>query len=517
MTLINVGLSFINNFFITALQAKDSNYFKYLFYLLGGFILATPVIVLKKYAEQRLVLLWRKWLSRDILKKYFHHESFYRITWHEGIDNPDQRIEEDIRTLTSSVVTLFVISVDSILTIILFAGILWTINWHLIVGALGYTLVGSMLTFLIGKRLPALSFTQLQKEGDYRYKLVNVRDNSESIAFYRASKKEYSRTRQKLRDALANQLKMINLNLQLDPFINLYNYIKPVLPVIIVAPAFLRGDIRDWGTISQSAEAFVRVVEAMSVLVQHFGTISSVAAVVTRLGSFTEALETAAEESSCYYPRITTTFDNRIEFKDISIHTPKTDQLIIKGLNLKHETEGLLITGSSGRGKTSVLRVLSGIWVSGEGNLVRPKSEDCLFIPQRPYLILGSLRNQLLYASTKSGYSDLELETVLNEVGLKSLLKRLKSFDRLHDWSNLLSSGEQQQLGFARYLIRKPKFVFLDEATTAVDKSTEAMLYGLVQKYSTAWISVGYREGLRDFHSKVLNIQDQHHYEVTEG
>jgi putative ATP-binding cassette transporter len=518
MTLINVGLSFINSYFINALQTKnESQFFEYLIYLIAGFLAATPVAVIKKYSEQRLGLLWRKWLSRDLLKKYFNQESFYRIGWYEGIDNPDQRIEEDTRTLTSCVLTLFVISIDSILTLVLFVGILWSITWHLIIAAVVYTILGSMLTFLIGRKLPSLNFTQLKKEGDYRYKLVNVRDNAESIAFYKSTKKEYSRTRQRLRDALSNQLKIINLNLQLDPFINLYNYIKPILPIIIVAPAFLRGDIRDYGKIPLAAEAFVRVVEALSVLIQHFGTISSIAAVVTRLGSFSEALETASEESSCYFPRISTTYGKLIKFTNLSVHTPKTDQIIVSNLNLEHSEGGLLITGSSGRGKTSILRVISGIWVSGEGSIIRPAPEDCLFIPQKPYLILGSLRNQLLYTSKKSGFSDDELESVLNQVELKGLLKRLKGFDKVHDWSNLLSSGEQQQLSFARYLIRKPKFVFLDESTTAVDTSTEKVLYTLIKENSIAWMSVGYKGNISEFHSRVLNIKNQNSYEILKS
>lgn len=516
ITGINVGLSFINSYLVTSLQTKnESQFFEYLVYLIGGFILATPITSLYSYTEQRLGLLWRKWLSRDILLKYFNQESFYKINWHEGIDNPDQRIEEDIRTLTTSVLSLFVVFINSALTLVMFIGILWSITWHLVIGAFLYTIAGSLLTFLIGKRLISLNFTQLKKEGDYRYKLVNIRDNAESIAFYRSSKKEYSRTRQKLRDALANQLKIVNLNLQLGPFINFYNYLKPIIPVVIVAPAFLRGDISEYGKVAQSAEAFVRVVEALSVLIQNFGLISTIAAVTTRLGTFTETLESAAEESSCYFPRIATTnYEDRISFNHVSIHTPKTDQLLIKDLNLNHDKGGLLITGPSGKGKTSILRVLSGIWVFGEGTLTRPKSEDCLFIPQKPYLILGSLRNQLLYSTEKSGFSDKELEEVLSQVGLKGLVRRLKGFNKIHDWTNLLSSGEQQQLGFARYLLRKPKFVFLDESTTAVDAKTEAHLYSLVQKNSHAWISVGYREGLENFHKTVLNIQTEGNYEI---
>ncbi len=515
---ITVGLSFINSNLITALQTQNqTKFFELLTYLIGGFILATPFASLSRFVEERLGLLWRKWLSRDILKKYFNQQSFYKINWYQGIDNPDQRIEEDIRTLTTSIITLFVVFINSALTLVMYTGILWSITWHLIVGAISYSLIGSLLTFLIGKRLIALNFIQLKKEGDYRYKLVNIRDNAESIAFYKAAKKEYTRTRQKLRDALANQRKIINVNFQLGPFVNFYNYLKPLIPLIIVAPAFLRGDIKDFGTVTLSAEAFVRVAEALSVLIQNFGVISTIAAVTTRLGSFTETLEQTAEESSCYFPRIATvSYEERIEFENVNIQTPTSAQIIVSNLNLKHENGGLLITGPSGKGKTSILRVLSGLWVFGEGKLTRPQPDDCLFIPQKPYLILGSLRNQLLYASKHSGYSDNELEAILDEVNLHGLLKRLKGFDKVHDWTNLLSSGEQQQMGFARYLLRKPKFVFLDESTTAVDLPTEKMLYDIVEKNSQAWISVGYREGISSYHDRILTLKEKASYEISE-
>lgn len=503
---INVKISYINRDLFNALALKNqATFFEKLSFLIGSFLLATPVIVLYAYTEQRLGLLWRKWLSREILQRYFNQLSFYRIGWHEGIDNPDQRIEEDIRSLTTSLISLFIIIINSVLTLVMFISILWAISSQLIVSVFVYSLFGSILTFLIGKKLIALNFTQLKKEADYRYKLVNIRDNSESIAFLRGANKEYVRARQKLKDALSNFLKIIHLNLQLGFFVNIYNYLKPVIPVVIVAPLFMKGEI-EFGQITQAADAFVRVVEALSVLIQHFGTVSSIAALVTRLGSFSEALENAAEETSCYFPRIQTKYDDEIKLTNVNITTPHGDQDLVKDLCITHSSGGLLIFGPSGRGKTSILRSLAGLWIFGSGEITRPKEEDCLFIPQRPYLILGTLRNQLLYGSKYSAYTDKELKSILNKVGLDNIVERAKGLDKICDWSNLLSSGEQQQLQFARILIQKPKVVFLDEATTAIDKNREKSLYTLIKNTSRAWVSIGYRESLNDYHSNFLEL-----------
>ncbi len=514
---LNVKISYINRDLFNALALKNqATFFEKLTYLIGGFLVATPVIVLYAYTEQRLGLLWRKWLSREILQKYFNQLSFYRIGWYEGIDNPDQRIEEDIRSLTTSLISLFIIMINSILTLVMFVNILWTITSQLIVAVLVYSFIGSILTFLIGRKLIALNFTQLKKEADYRYKLVNIRDNAESIAFLKGAPKEFIRSRQKLKDALANYLKIINLNFQLGFFVNIYNYLKPAIPIMIVAPLFMRGDI-EFGQITQAADAFVRVVEALSVMVAHFGTISSIAALVTRLGSFSEALESAAEETSCYFPRIHTKHDNFIKMTNVNITTPHGDQELAKDLNFTHSDGGLLIHGPSGRGKTSILRSLSGLWIFGSGEITRPKDEECLFIPQRPYLVLGTLRNQLLYGSKYSGYTDKELISTLAKVGLENAVDRAKGLDKICDWSNLLSSGEQQQLQFARMLIQKPKYIFLDEATTSIDKKREKELYKLIQNQCKAWVSVGYYESMSTYHSSFLELLPEGEYNVVYG
>lgn len=502
-------LSYLERDFYTALTLKEHDeFFKRLAFYLGAMVCAIPVTVSYKYTEDRFSLLWRKWLSREILQRYFRNIAFYKVNWHEGIDNPDQRMEEDIRSFTTTTTSLFLIFCNNVLTAVLFIKVLWTISTYLIVAVVVYAAVGSLLTYWIGRPLVGLNFAQLKKEADYRYKLVNVRDHAESIAFYRGERKELTRTRQRLKEALKNSLRIINVSRNLNFFITLYNNMKPIVPLMIVAPLYLNGNV-EFGVLTQSSGAFVRVVEALSILILHFGTISGVAAVVTRLGSFAEALEDVVAPPAHFQQQIDTRDGDRIAFDRVTIMTPRRDQVLLRDVSFELTEGGLLISGGSGYGKSSILRVLAGLWSSGEGRVIRPPQQVCVFLPQRPYLVLGSLRNQLLYALERRGVSDAELHDVMTRVGLRTALERVQGFDAVADWPSILSAGEQQQLAFARLLLAKPQYVFLDEATTAVDNVNEERLYGLLKASVVAWVSVGYRSNLSRFHSHLLEVKER--------
>jgi putative ATP-binding cassette transporter len=505
---VNVLMSYVARDFMTYLSLKEKNeFFRALFFYLAAFGLSTLVSVFQSYTEQRTALLWRMQLSRQMLKKYFSHLSYYRIGFAEGIDNPDQRLEEDIRTFTTTTLSLFLIFCNALLTLVLFIGILWSISLNLIAAVFVYAGIGSVITYFIGRPLIGLNFAQLKKEADYRYKLVNVRDNAESIAFYRGERKELTRTRQRLKQALDNFLRIIKVSRNMNFFVVLYNNLTPVLPIVIVSPLYLSGKI-EFGVVTQSADAFVRVVEALSILIQNFATISNIAAVVTRLGTFSEALEAVAHPDFSGPAISMEQSDDSIRFEKVTILTPRRDQTLVRDLTAEIKSGGLLIVGGSGNGKTSVLRALAGLWTAGEGRIFRPRINDCMFLPQRPYLVLGSLRNQLLYSLPQRGISDKELEGVLAKVGLQTALERVRGLGAVANWNSLLSAGEQQQLAFARLLLAAPKYAFVDEATTAVDAATEALLYQLLAGGTKAFVSVGYRANLARYHRMILQIND---------
>ena len=508
VSLINVLLSYVGRDFMTSLSLKEKDEFLHnLYRYLIAFGLAVPVVVFYRYTEERFALLWRRWLSLRMLHHYFENRAFYKINSYEGIDNPDQRIEEDIRSFCVQSLSILLILFNSLITIVAFMGILWSISIYLTFSVVLYALVGSVITYLLGRPLITLNFAQLRKEANYRYKLVNVRDNAESIAFYRGEKKERLRARQRLKEALKNLLQIINWNRNLSFFTTSYNYIIGILPTIIVAPLYLDGKI-EFGVVIQAGTAFVQVVNALSIIVLNFGQLSSLTAVITRLGSFWEALEDVSTPSPSSGPEITTAVDDVIAFEDVTLETPKRDQTLIRKLNFLLDGKSLLITGISGTGKSSIMRAIAGVWNSGQGTIRRPSMQRCMFLPQRPYMVLGSFRSQFLYGQSSTGIVDNHLLAIVSQVGLSDTLRRLKGgFNAAMDWPNFLSTGEQQRLAFARLLLSRPEYAFLDEATTALDPKSEEYLYSLLKEFTKTYISIGYRANLAKYHDYILELK----------
>ncbi|MCO6431058.1 MAG: ABC transporter ATP-binding protein/permease [Deltaproteobacteria bacterium] len=501
-------MSYIGRDFMTALSLRErDDFLRQLYRYLGAFAIATPVVVFFRYTEERLGLMWRRWFSRLILKRYLQNRAYYKINYGGKIDNPDQRIEEDIRSFTSTSLSFLLIVFNSMIKLFLFTGILWSISTSLVYAVFAYAAVGSLITYLVGRPLIGLNFAQLKKDADYRYKLINVRDNSESIAFIGDEGKELTRSRQRLKIALDNLLRIINWNRNLSLFTTGYNYVVVILPTIIVAPLFLDGKI-EFGVVTQASFLFAHVLGALSIIVTHFQGLSTLAAVINRLGSFWEALEEIERQPPNYSGGIKTRIGELVRFDDVTIVTPKREQVLIRNLSFELSSGGLLISGPSGSGKSSILRVLTGLWTSGSGSIVRPPLNSTMILPQRPYMVLGTLRNQLLYGSKSTGYLDEELLKVIHKVGLYETFKRVGGFESTLDWANILSTGEQQRLAFARLLLSRPRFVVLDEATTAIDQDSEQYFFSLVKEFASLYITVGFHATLRRYHDTIIEIED---------
>ena len=503
----NVLRSFVDRDFMNALAQRDQAAFlgaqgRYALVFCALVLLA----VFYRYAEERLGLFWRNWLSRHVIDAYLRHGTSYRIGLEHEIDNPDQRIEEDIRAFTVGTLSFSLILLNSCVALVAFAGVLWSISGGLMVGAMVYALVGSILTYYLGRPLIGLTFGQLRKDADYRYKLVTIRDYSESIALYRGEAREGASVKERLARALRNARSTVDWSRNLGFLTHGYNYVLAILPTVLVSPLYFRREM-ELGTVIQAGVAFAQVLGALSVMVVHFGTLSSLAAVTARVGAFWESIDRAHGPHGPDHELVRIQDTPGVSFQGVTLLTPNRLQTIVRDLTLEvGPDDRLLVAGPSGSGKSSLLRLLGGLWSQGSGVVGRPVLPQCMFIPQRPYMPLGKLREQFLYGTPLERVDDAVLWRAIELTGLEGTIARIGDLDREEDWRGLLSVGEQELFGFARVLLGRPDFLFLDEASNAVDAARREILYGELRRLGIRYISTGPRSSLDRFHNRVLEL-----------
>jgi len=508
---VQILMSYAGADFMTAITKKDPvAFWRTLLKYVGAIVLAIPIGVYYRWVEERLALLWREWMAQHLVKRYFNNRAYFRLRGSESVDNPDQRISEDVRNFTTSSLSFLLIGLNSLMTLVGFIGVLWLISSKLVAIMVVYAIAGTAVSILIGRKLVRLHYHQYEKEADFRYGLVRVRDNAESIAFYRGEKREHLDLFNRLSAAVANMRLIIIRNRNLGFFTNSYNYLALVLPVAIVAPMFMRGEV-EFGVVTQAAGAFGTVLTALSLIITQFGGLSAYLAGVQRLGSLWDQLdEHDAEEQRIAFEATNKPEENSriVKLDGLTICTPIVMKTLVEKLTFELRTDqSLIIMGASGTGKSSVLRTIAGLWPGACGLLERPAADQLMFLPQRPYMVEGCLRDQLLYPYPDRGASDEEILAVVEAVHLSDVLERVEGqLDRVVDWNNMLSLGEQQRIAFARLFLRKPKFAFLDEATSALDEDNQDHLYRQIRDSKIGYISVGHRTTLIAYHDRLLTL-----------
>lgn len=504
---INAGIGFIARDLTNALVAKqEDGFYRILIIYACCFVVALPIRTAQIFFTLKLGLIWRDWLSRSLIGDYMRNRAYYVLNPNDeqatDLDNPDQRITDDTRSFTSQSLQFTLGIFDALLTFSLNILILWSISQKLTFSLFAYAIVSTTILVFAGRRLVKINYDQLRYEADFRYGLVHIRNNAESIAFYSGEEPERQETARRLGSVVRNFNLLIIWQVIISAMQRSVGYAGVFFPYLVMAGPYFSGDI-DYGRFIQAGFAFNMVEGSLLFVVNRIDELAQFTAGVGRLEGFQSKVEQVSREAS---PELITSRD-AIVVRHADLTPPGGQQPILRDLSLSiGEADRLLVVGPSGCGKTSLLRMISGLWMPTRGVVERPETGELLFIPQKPYMLLGSLREQLCYPTDESRFSDDQLRHVLDEVNLGTLSARYPDLDVKQDWPRILSLGEQQRLAFGRLLLNAPRFVVLDEATSALDVATEDHLYALLRQRDLSVISIGHRPTLKAFHDTVLEL-----------
>jgi len=517
---LNVLFNQWNNTFYNALQDKDyAVFWSQLIRFSWLAALFIVVAVYQLYLNQMLQIRWRRWLTERYLRAWLAEGAYYRMQLTAGdTDNPDQRIAEDLRLFVGSTLTLGIGGMRAVVTLVSFLGILWglsgpltvpvgagwTIPGYMVWAALFYAVVGTWLTNLIGRPLVRLNFDQQRYEADFRFGLVRFRENAEGVALYRGEADELRTFRERFVAVVGNWWAIMRQQKRLTWFTAGYGQAAVIFPFVVAAPRYFRGEL-PLGGLMQTASAFGQVQDSLSFIISAYADIAQWRSVLQRLVGFERALAQVRAGAAADGVRREPGEGDALALDRVALQLPGGRPLV-EGVTIDFQPgDTALISGPSGVGKSTLFRAIAGIWPFGAGEIRLPRGGRILFLPQKPYLPIGTLREVVSYPTPPDGIDDTVLREALDAVGLPALTARLG--EHAH-WALALSPGEQQRIAFARALVQKPEWLFLDEATSALDEETEARLYALLRERlpGTAVVSVGHRNTLRAFHGRRLVV-----------
>lgn len=515
---LNVWLNQWYGTFYNALQDYDrALFFRELEIFAGFAVVWLTTALVTFYVTQMLQIRWRRWLTDEYVARWFASNTYYRMQMTGETDNPDQRISDDLRLFTDQILNLSVGLLSSVVTFFSFFFILWslsgpitiplgalgsiTIPGYAAIGAIVYAGFGTWATVKIGRPLVGLTFTQQRYEADFRYSLVRVRENSESIAFYKGEPHERDILNLRFGHVFGNFIALLKRRMKLIVMTSGYSQIAIIVPYLVAAPKYFSKAIQ-LGGVQQIANSFDQVQTSLSFIVNSYEQIAVLQAVMARLTQFAHR----AGELDAVTPSIEIEKTNAggLAVAGLDLDLPNGAPLR-PGLHLEvPQSKSLLVMGPTGAGKSTLLRAISGLWPFGKGH-ISTSAKRPLFLPQKPYIPLGSLRAAVLYPYKPQGVTDAMLADALRQVGLAKLADELDAED---NWTQRLSVGEQQRLAFARVLVQKPDMIFIDEGTAALDEDSEAALYRLVDTLPErpTIISVGHRSTLKQLHDAVYDM-----------
>ncbi|MCK8783006.1 ABC transporter ATP-binding protein/permease [Roseomonas sp. NAR14] len=560
---LNVLLTFWQRAFYNALEARDWDGFQSLLLtwrvneegFLPGFCGIAAVFILiavyQLYLRQALQIRWRRWMTVVYLERWLADRAYYRLALseggrgsrgqaEEGTDNPDQRIAEDVRLYVDNTLALGLDLMSTVVTLFSFVAVLWSLSGpltlfgldipgYMVWVAMIYAVFGTVVTHLIGRRLIGLNFDRQRVEADFRFALMRLRENAEGIALYGGERDEHRGLAERFRALMENFWSIMVTTKRVTFFTASYSQVAIIFPFVVAAPAFFAGKVT-LGGLFQISSAFGQVQGSLSWFVTSYRDLADWRATVRRLTGFDAALA-AARAAAAEGPALRE--GPALGVEGLGLDLPDGRRLLADAALTVRPGESVVITGASGSGKSTLLRAIAGIWPFGRGTVTRPLAragedqagEDpaggapaqpvgtataggtALFLPQRPYLPLGTLRRAVCYPADAARYTDAEIGAALEKAGLGALRDRL---DEVSAWDRRLSGGEQQRVALARALLLRPDWLFLDEATASLDPAAEQHLYRVLKQElpGTALVSVAHRPAVAEFHDRRVQVKD---------
>lgn len=514
MVYINVLITDWNRAMYDSLQNKDYTAFKGLLWQFSYFAFSYIVVATARiYLTQSLQIRWRSWMTDKYMARWLEHQAYYRMEQGHIADNPDQRIAEDLRSLTSNTISLVLGFISSLVTLVSFVGILWAISgpisfvlmnheWvipgYMVWFAIAYAGVGSWIIWWIGRPLVVQSFNQERFEANYRFGLIRIREHAEAIALYRGEQRERSELNLRFEDIRQNWWAIMRTTKSLNIAVNFYGQFAIIFPMLVAAPRYFSGAM-SLGVLMQLSSAFGQVQDALSWFINAFSTLADWKASINRLAGFNLAVEQAQKQPEAI--KVERNNVGAILFDKLDLSLPDGSALIGGIYATIHPGERILVSGPSGCGKSTLFRAIAGIWPYGGGDIQIPHKARLMFVPQASYLPIGTLRSALAYPAEEHAYTDLAIGHYLDLCRLSHLKDQL---DVYRNWGNRLSPGEQQRLAFVRVFLTRPEVLFLDEASSAMDGETEEALYSLLQQElpQASIVSIAHRETVARYHQQ---------------
>jgi len=509
-----------NKDFYNALEKKEqAQFYGQLWRFTYLALIWIVVMVYRLYLQQMLYIEWRSWLNDNFLRRWLEDRAYYRLQLVDrGVDNPDQRIADDLRIFVDMTLDLSIGLLSAVVTLVSFTIILWELSGDFTVAgvaipgfmfwiAVVYAFIGSWIAHKVGHPLIGLDFTQQRFEADYRYSLVRLRENSEGVALYKGEALELASFRERFHMVIQNWWGIMNKRKQLNWFTSFYTQFSIIFPYVVAAPRYFSGAV-GMGFIFQTSSAFRNVQGSLSWFIDVYPQYATWKATVDRLITFNASLERARAEGAQVAGEREEAAAETLGVEGLELGLPQGRPLLANtSLTLK-PGEDVLITGPSGAGKSTLFRALAGIWPYWKGRVRVPRGAKLLFLPQKPYLPIGTLKRAVTYPADSPSFADRDIADALQAVGLAPLAADL---ERSENWAQVLSGGEQQRLAFARALLNKPDWLFLDEATASLPEEAQDALYKLLKERlpKTTLVSIGHRASLRGHHDRQLQWQGE--------